>query len=183
MRIGIDCGITGAIALISGTEVLDCWDMPTYTYSVGKGKKAKNRRNIDGYALYMLLSDIKKLAGSSPLDIIIEAQQQNIGAKQKNKEGQYEMRPDSAMTAFKVGEGYGTIKTAIEVAFGSRDAYTIVYPVSWKRKAGLFGSDKSASITHCVEHFDTKNFLTRKKDHNRADAICIAYYGIDQENF
>ncbi len=39
MRVGIDCGVTGAIALLSGNEVEKVWDMPTYSEQTADGRR------------------------------------------------------------------------------------------------------------------------------------------------
>ena len=187
MRLGIDPGITGAIALISGNAVLNCWDMPTYSYTV-KAKvkdkatkrmvtKERERREVDGYKLHQILFGIKNDTVKTGLEVVVEMQQHNIGATRKGPGGEEEFRPDSPMTAFMIGKNYGKLLAILEVVFSAGN-FTIVSPAGWKSRAGLQRKQKKDALTYCVENFDTQNFISRQKDIGRAEAILIAKYGL-----
>lgn len=173
MRLGIDCGITGALALICGRDVLECWDMPTYSYTVkAKDRKTgkaveRTRRSIDGYALYQLILKIKADTAETGLEIAIERQQPNMGAG-----------IDSPMTAGAVMYNYGTIITAMEIASAGRSTYKVVHPVSWKTAAGLKKTSKADAIQFVQDNFDTRGLIKLQKHSGRADAVLIAYYGL-----
>lgn len=52
-----------------------------------------------------------------------------------------------------------------------------VTPQAWKKMFGLLGKDKEASRLKAIELFPHyEQFLSRKKDHDRAEAILIAEY-------
>lgn len=54
----------------------------------------------------------------------------------------------------------------------------VVHAASWKRRVGLLGLDKNASIDKAVKAFPKlKDRLKRKKDHNRAEALLLARFG------
>lgn len=53
-----------------------------------------------------------------------------------------------------------------------------VYPQVWKRHFNLLKKDKDHSRLLAIELFpELENKLSRKKDHNRAEALLIARYG------
>lgn len=55
---------------------------------------------------------------------------------------------------------------------------TLVSPAPWKRFFGLVGPNKNQSIERAIELCpEAARWLSRKKDHNRAEAILIAVYG------
>lgn len=160
MRVGIDPGNTGALALINGNDVVECWDMPTYTVQTAEGG---NRTTIDCGMLYTLLQHIR--GRYMAVDIYLERQQHNMGSGRK----------DSAFTAFSIGQNYGKLIACVEIVF--HDDYKTVHPVSWKTKAGLKKQPKEAALGYARRILDTKDYLTRKKDIGRADAMLIAYHG------
>ncbi len=56
-------------------------------------------------------------------------------------------------------------------------------PASWKKKVGLT-KEKEYSRTKAIETFPKYHKLfARKKDHNRAEAAMLAYYGYAEQNF
>lgn len=166
MRIGIDPGVKGAIAVMSGRQVVKVIDMPTYKHEVG----GKLRSMIDVEALSQWLSSIKT-ALKNEVEVILEAQRPNAGNTGENA------RLDSPLTAFSIGKSYGMLYATVALVFGEENINE-VYPISWKSRAGLVKTKKIDSINHCLENFDTGNFLTKKGHDGRADAINIAYYGL-----
>jgi crossover junction endodeoxyribonuclease RuvC len=167
MRLGIDPGITGAIALVSGRLVIECWDMPVYKYEVlRKGKTPGQRRSVDSYKLFNLLIAVKERAGDHELHVVVERQQPNMGTN-----------TDSPLTAGTVMFNYGKMITCLELIFG-RDELKIVHPLSWKSAAGLIKTSKNDAIEYCKDNFDTGDLITLKKHSGRADAVLIAYYGL-----
>lgn len=171
MRIGIDSGVTGAIALISGNQAVQCWDMPVLTTETADGKK---RNEVNGRELYNILQGILQrcLTHMECPVAYIERQQHNMGGGGKDGVG----RKDSPFTAFTIGKNYGKVLNCVELLFPD-EAFKIVHPVSWKGRAGLKGKPKDASIPCALKNLETGNYLTRKKDHGRAEAMLIAFYG------
>lgn len=76
-------------------------------------------------------------------------------------------------SAFKLGASYGAI---IVTVLSARYRLERVRPQAWQKK--LLGDDikdtKAASVAWCNEHM---NRTFRKRDHNEADALCLAEYG------
>jgi len=147
--IGIDPGISGAIAWIRYGKVLKVEDMPTIPKSTGKGLQ------VDAHGLSSLLS------GNGSCAVIIES----VSA----------MPGQGVTSMFSFGKSAGIIEgilAAYEIP------YSFVRPQAWKKKFGLSGKDKDASRGLCLrEHPEVADRLTRKKDNGRADAILIAKYG------
>lgn len=143
MKLGIDPGKTGAIALLTDCDsVLEVIDMPE-PYRLGE-----------------------YLARHAHETAVIEKQ----GAFARGG------RTMGATSAFTTGRGYG-ILLGMLIAYN----YEIVEvtPQLWKRRAGLIGEPKSASLELARKiHPNMRDQLTRKKDHGRAEAMLIAQYGV-----
>jgi hypothetical protein len=71
----------------------------------------------------------------------------------------------------------------IAVGLGLRVA--LIPPATWKKHFRLHGTDKEDSRLKCLSLMPTAaGFLMRKMDHNRAEALLLARFGLDtyQEN-
>jgi crossover junction endodeoxyribonuclease RuvC len=87
-------------------------------------------------------------------------------------------RPGQGVTStFRFGCAYGGLKMAL-AACGV--PFTIVTPQRWKKALGvLTGADKEASRQRALQLFpDQAANLVRKGDHARADAMLLAYFGM-----
>ena len=148
--IGIDPGITGAIA-IRGDDPSESqvWDMPTITH--GKGKR------VNAVALADLLRTLA-----------IE-----YGPEEVRIEKLHSMPKQGVASTFNFGHSLGVID-GICGALQLRTEYPT--PQKWKKRASLIGKDKDEARTKALQlypHLD----LHRKKDVGRADAMLIAHYG------
>lgn len=85
--------------------------------------------------------------------------------------------PDQGVTSmFNMGKGLG-IWLGIIAALGLPSVH--ITPVVWKKAMLTAGSgqDKGASILHALRLFpNAADYLTRKKDDGRAEALLIAAY-------
>lgn len=153
--IGIDPGVTGAIALTDSLRSHDqVHDMPTF---ISKGGKTR----LDVPALHDMFADIARGYQDYKIECCVE---------------QVSAAPGQGVSsAFNFGRTFGVIE-AMCVAHGFKTTY--VTPVAWKRFWNLPGGDKDAALALARQKFpylaDTR--LTRKKDHGRAEALLIAYY-------
>ena len=149
--IGIDPGLSGAIAILDGLKVYDMFDMPI----MSEGKKNKNQLNSA-----QLVNIIKKHIVSGNTFVIVE---------------QVSAMPGQGVTSmFNFGQTFGSIK-GICAALNLPIFY--VRPTKWKKHFELINSSKDASRTKAIEmypHISPR--LSRKKDVNKADAILIARY-------
>lgn len=80
------------------------------------------------------------------------------------------------VSAFTFGVGYGLIVGAV-LSVGAD--LVLVRPQEWKRYHGLIGSAKDDARAVCTDRYPDfgGEFLARKKDVDRADALLIAEYG------
>lgn len=150
--LGIDPGITGALALIgAGGIVVDVQDMPTLASGV------KARRMVDAIALRDLLLQYATARGNQIACI------EQVSAQPT----------DGRAGAFSFGRSLGTIE-AVTLCAGL--PLLRVQPAAWKRFAGIAaGAGKEASIEAALRlHPSARPWLTRRQDHGRADAILIA---------
>lgn len=162
--IGIDCGLSGAVAVIGdgGTRV---FDIPTL--KVGK------RSEIDAKAMSSLMKGLipagdpasvnwSKPSVSKTHDILcaIEAQQA--------------FPRDSRPAAFKTGRCFGLIEGCVAAL---SIPYFMVGPKVWQKvmMEGCSGRGKDASRSRAQALYPDID-LSRKKDHNRSDALLIATF-------
>ncbi len=85
-------------------------------------------------------------------------------------------RRAGTQSSFNFGRSYGEV---IGLCAGLDIPLDYIDPTTWKRRAGLIGEDKAASMDLARRLYpEAKKWLTRKKDHGRAEAILIATYGV-----
>ena len=149
MRIGIDPGISGAIAVLSDTnELIATYDMPLLP-------KSKSKNQVNAAALAKIIS------GHLPATAYLEA----VSA----------MPGQGVTSMFSFGTSYGIcqgVLAALNVPM------VLVRPQAWKARAGLKGSEKDMART-LAQRLYLQADLSRKKDIGRADSILIARYGND----
>ena len=151
--IGIDPGLTGAVAAIDGSSgFMAVWDMPT----IGQGRG----KTLDAEQLVYELDSLN-LGALSAIAII-----ERVAS-----------RPAQGVAStFKFGYGAGVIE-GILAALPIR--YRFVTPRQWKAHLGLIGCDKHASRDKAASVFPAAaDQLRRAKDHGRAEAILLAAYGM-----
>ena len=154
MIIGIDPGNTGAVAALSNQGEFDyVGDIPLWQ----EGKKSI----IDGAKLAITLKN-----SSWDLSVYLE---------------KVHAMPNQGVTSmFNFGQGYGIIKGVLGCLGYD---YTLVTPQAWKKHHGLLKTDKDAARLKAIELFpEAEQYLQRKKDIGRADALLIAAYGYSLEN-
>ncbi len=147
--IGIDPGLTGAIAIYDGSRVI-VEDVPSV-----KGKVRGNDLN------YVGLCDIMDVQFSHADHAYIE----QVGAM-GNQQG--------ASSVFKFGSVYGAIIAAVAFV---HVPYTLVPAMKWKGDLGL-SKDKERSRARALQLFPKDaSYFSRKKDDDRAEAALLAWYG------
>ena len=148
--IGIDPGVTGAIAILSGGDAV-VHDMPVAT--VGKTRK---RSEILPGQLCRILEQY------DPAECVCWVEQVSA-------------MPDQGVSStFGFGKSYGTILGALA---GLKIRTETVTPQSWKRHHGLIGTDKDAARALASRMFPGAP-LSLKKHVDRADALLIADFGL-----
>ncbi len=168
--IGIDPGITGAIAYIddlpSNHTVYDVEDLPVVTRAIGKGQE------INAAALRDILAAIELKSDGEVIVYVeyVQAMPPIRGSK----------RQAGTVSSFNFGNTAGIIKGVVIGA-----GYKVIYvqPNAWKKHFRLTGKEKDAARGKALELFpDINDKLKYKKDHGRADALLIAYYGQYKES-
>jgi crossover junction endodeoxyribonuclease RuvC len=166
--IGIDSGVTGAIACLYPEGVVEVYDLPILVQTT----KTRKQTRLDPTGLKSIFDEIKEKSGSRVYATVEEVHPIGGGRYSKNATGK---SGDSAVTAFSMGYSYAVLISCLAL---SEISYSPVSPATWKRKLGLLGSDKEASRTRAIQLFpNTYAMFKRKKDHNRAEAALIGYYG------
>ncbi len=150
--IGIDPGLSGAIAVLDDLKIFDMFDMPI----MSEGKKNKNQLNSA-----QLVSILKKnILPDNETFVIVE---------------QVSAMPGQGVTSmFNFGQTFGAIK-GICASLNLPIFY--VRPAKWKKHFDLINASKDASRTKVIEMYPSiSDHLRKKKDVNKADAILIARY-------
>jgi crossover junction endodeoxyribonuclease RuvC len=153
----IDPGVSGAISIFKHKKLHEVIDMPTMI----EGKK--NKKQINAAQLCFEIQERIKSDHALEKSVVIE----HVNA----------MPGQGVTSMFNFGQSFGVIKgicaaLSIPVYF--------IRPVKWKKHFNLIGSAKDASRTKAIELFPQfSNFMSRKKDGNKADAILIGRYFLD----
>lgn len=156
--IGIDPGLTGAFILMSSDgEVVDVADIPV----MAAGKGGTKVKNIVNYAAtFSILSQWVEDYG------VAEAWIESVGSRPT----------DGVAAAFSFGMTFGALRAIVAC---TKQPLNLVTPGTWKKYFKLPSADKEVARGFAINQFpEATKFLTRKKDHNRAEAILIAYYGL-----
>jgi crossover junction endodeoxyribonuclease RuvC len=154
IHIGIDVGVTGAIAALQNGVYLDLQDLPINTS--GKAKW------VQGGGLLQILHDMRGVP--QPTMVTVEAT--------------HAMPGNGSVAAHSQGMTLGSVLAVLDIA---GMAYELVQPAVWKRELGLNGKGltdtqrKAAALNMARQRFPGAP-LERQKDHNRAEAILIAHY-------
>lgn len=151
MYIGIDPGLSGAAAVLAADGVLVALhDTPVLTLRTSRG----TRQEYDVPGLVTLLAPY---AGPQAHVVLEESQA---------------MPGQGARSMFTVGVGFGLF---LGVLGALHLAHTRVRSAIWKRALGL-GKDKEQARLRAMQLFPGAD-LRHKKDHGRAEALLLAYWG------
>jgi hypothetical protein len=153
--IGVDPGITGAIAVIEiGVKpaFIGVFDMPLYTLKVS----GKDRKRIDLTGLSFLL---ESYSHKTKIAVIEDVGQVGTNA--------------DPFSSFVFGFATGAVHGALAMAGVKIEK---VKPQVWKAALGL-DSDKTLSLKLALKIFpESEKYLKRKMDHGRAEAILLAWF-------
>ena len=150
--IGIDPGLSGAIAVLENNKVLNMFDIPV----MSEGKK--NKRQLNSALLVNLIKE--NIENGEEVAVVVE---------------QVNAMPGQGVTSmFNFGQSFGVLKGIFSAMQIPMD---FVSPVKWKKFFNLINTNKDASRTKAIEiypYFSSK--LSKKKDANKADAILISSF-------
>ena len=150
--IGIDPGLSGAIAVLENNEVKKILEIPV----MSEGKK--NKRQLNSSLLVNLIKE--NIEQNEEVAVVVE---------------QVNAMPGQGVTSmFNFGQTFGAIKgvcAALELPI------FFVRPSKWKKHFELINSSKDSSRTKAIEMYPyLSNQLSKKKDVNKSDAILIARF-------
>ncbi len=153
MRIGIDPGLTGALALLNDdSSISDLTDMPVVPLT---GK----RNQVNAVELSRI---IKFWQTDNPK---ITAFLEQVSA----------MPGQGVSSMFGFGVSFGIVRGVL-AALGI--PVVLITPQKWKKRAGLIGQEKDYSRTIAQRLYPLAD-LSLKKHTGRADALLIARFGGD----
>ena len=153
--IGIDPGLSGAIAVMHDKKVINMYDMPV----MAEGKKNKRQLNSS-----QLVNIIKENINEDE-DTIVVVEQVNA------------MPGQGVTSMFNFGQTFGAIKG---VCAALKLPIFFVRPSKWKKHFELINSSKDASRTKVIEMYPTlSGQLAKKRDVNKSDAVLIAKFYIE----
>ena len=150
--IGVDCGATGAIAVLNPDGTLaQVIDMPTVEEKVGR--TVRNRVNPALVVSALAQTDCRP----------------HIFVEKVNG-----MPRDGGGAAFTFGTAYGVL-LGVLAALNLR--HTLVTPAVWKKAVGC-PADKGGARARAMQLFPAHADLFRRvKDADRAEASLLAFYG------
>jgi crossover junction endodeoxyribonuclease RuvC len=144
--IGIDPGLSGAIARPMPDGSVDVWDMPTI--------EVRNKRRIDPYALASMI------IAAGPVEMVVLEHVQGV-------------QGSGATGAFTFGEGFGIIQ-GILVAL--ERPTTMVRPQRWTKDLGVSSDKGEHRRTAQRLWPASASMFARVKDDGRADAALLAHW-------
>ena len=157
--VGIDPGLSGAIAIIENKKVLGLFEMPV----MAEGKK--NKRQLNSAQLVNIIKENTQINNE---DIAVVVEQVNA------------MPGQGVTSMFNFGQTFGAIKG---VCAALQLPIYFVRPSKWKKHFELINSSKDSSRTKVIEMYPhLSSQLSKKKDVNKSDAILIALYYSDTKS-
>lgn len=159
--VGIDPGLTGALALLAPNGLQAIADMPVMMRGAGTGA-VKNQ--VDSIALSELLHCWLDPFDKNEIVVMIEAQSPMGG-------GQH------ASMIFSLAFTAGIIEGVVAA---QRYPHKLVAPGIWKKAMGLSAKTKDAKdmARTMAQRMYPDAELHLKKHHNRAESLLIAHYGM-----
>jgi crossover junction endodeoxyribonuclease RuvC len=150
--VGIDPGLSGAIAILEDNKVLSLFDMPV----MSEGKK--NKKQLNSAQLVNILRE--NILNSEDIAVVVE---------------QVNAMPGQGVTSmFNFGQTFGAIKG---VSAALNLPIFFVRPSKWKKHFELINSSKDSSRTKVIEMYPAlSSQLSKKKDVNKSDAVLIARF-------
>lgn len=148
--LGIDPGLAGGLAIVglSTRRLIAVSDIPT------TGEKAKRRVDVAAVLRFLTQQEIHHA--------FIERAQA--------------MPDQGASSGFIYGRAVGALEACVE---GMQIPLTVVEPTAWKKAHGLIKAEKEDSRQRALRLFPASaDFFSLRKDHGRAEASLLAWYGI-----
>lgn len=181
--IGIDPGLSGALALVGSRGLEAVADMPIMQRGVSrrtirvrrKGQEPEERKveitvnQVNGAALIQLLKEWT--SGHDLIEFLVVLEHQAPFRIPGQK-------PQGASSVFSLGHTTGTVETAVVAC---RLPTVEITPQAWKKAFKIpGGKEHKGKARSLAQRYYPEAELSRVKDHNRAEAILIARYGYQE---
>lgn len=157
VTIGIDQGLTGAIAVLADGRFVSVDDMPV----AGRGAKGKQQVNAARLAA-IVRGAVQAFPGAAVTAFV---------------EFVHSMPKQGVSSAFGFGKSVGAVEGVLATLGIPTEE---LKPQRWKKDYGLIGAEKNASIGVAALRFPSAP-LSLKKHHGRADALLMAFCGYRDE--
>lgn len=177
ISLGIDLGLSGALAAVRGATLMGVEDIPTRE----KPGDGLIKREIDAREIH---AAVKRLLGAYRDEATVFLE--NVyGMHQRQAGG----RGQGVSAAFSLGETRGAVRTVLDL-MGLRVQW--IAPQTWKRHYGLIikgaeepdGNKRSQLAKAKARELALKFYpdapVTLVKHHNRAEALLIARFGYER---
>ena len=155
IAIGIDPGKSGSVAAVEDGKILGVMDCPTIRPKNGKSQ-------YDERAMYQMLFCHGLYLGSADKIIL---------------EKVHAMPGQGVVSMFEFGKGLGIW---LGILATQKIPYELITPQRWKKEMlrDIPGTDQKARSVIAAKRLYPDLELPRKKDHNKADAVLIATWGL-----
>lgn len=164
---GIDSGTSGAVSFVGSDGRALVFDLPMMEVAMSEGGKPAKKLDARQFARDLRLGFPADSSGV----VYIEAL--HARAATGGSEARSGMSQQGVMM-----ETFGALCAVVRVM---RLDLKFVYPQAWKRFYGLT-KDKGASLDMARRLYPSAaGYLKRVKDHNRAESLLIAHYGLGRE--
>lgn len=168
--LGIDPGLSGALALLNHGRFVAAWPMP-----IQAKKTSGNEVDCDSFSA--LAAHIRAeyfLSDNISLDrVVIERTTAAPVLGKRSKGGRGTRMGSGLASAYSMGDSFGCARM-FAALLGARLA--IVAPVSWKRALNL-GRDKNEAVALAHKLYPkSREVITLKKHEGLAEALLIAHY-------
>lgn len=157
ITIGIDPGLTGAIGVLRDGRFEKVYSMPT------EAKRSKGNQ-IDTARLLQIAEEIHHSLKLAPIPSEVRVVMEQVSANPKQ----------GVSSMFSFGDSAGCARMFASALHP--ESFELVPSSRWKKEMKL-SKRKAYSITRALRAFPkAREFLTRKKDEGRAEALLLSQY-------
>lgn len=184
LAVGIDPGLTGALAVVAGDGPAVVVDLPSYRVAGSKAGSTKGMIDYPAVAELLAGLALADFTGDELRGYRLRAACEAPQAGNKSRGAQRE-NPALAAARANIAMQAGLSAGLWPLAFAqARVPFRFVQPAAWKKKyklVGLADSEKKKAALAQARTLYPDLPLGRVKDHNRAEAVLIARYVLDTD--